>query len=101
MIDLKTLQKEIYDNKVAKGFNTTDINLEFNLAFEELAEASAAYREKLPDLGEELADVMIYLLGLAEILKIDLEQEIVNKIEKNKKREYTKIDGVPVRTKDA
>ena len=26
MIDLEKLQKEIYQNKVNKGFNTTDIN---------------------------------------------------------------------------
>jgi NTP pyrophosphatase (non-canonical NTP hydrolase) len=101
MIDLKQLQKDILANKVAKGFNMTDMNEEFIHAFEELAEASAAYRKKLPDFGEELADVMIYLLGIAEILKIDLEQELVKKIEKNRKREYVKIDGVPVRTKDA
>jgi NTP pyrophosphatase (non-canonical NTP hydrolase) len=77
------------------------MNEEFIHAHEELAEASAAYRKKLPDLGEELADVTIYLLGIAEVLNIDLEKEIVDKIEKNRKREYTKIDGVPVRTKDA
>jgi NTP pyrophosphatase (non-canonical NTP hydrolase) len=101
MIDFKTLQKDILDNKVTKGFNTTDMNEEFIHAHEELAEASAAYRKKLPDLGEELADVTIYLLGIAEILGIDLEREIVAKMEKNRKREYSKIDGVPVRTKDA
>ena len=26
MVDLKKLQKEIYQNKVDKGFNVTDIN---------------------------------------------------------------------------
>ena len=31
MIDLEKLQKEIYQNKVNKGFNTTDINKEFCL----------------------------------------------------------------------
>ena len=29
MTDLKKLQKEIYQNKVNKGFNITDINKEF------------------------------------------------------------------------
>ena len=28
-MDLKKLQKEIYQNKVDKGFNTTDVNKEF------------------------------------------------------------------------
>lgn len=97
MIDLKSLQKEIYENKVAKGFNTTDIPTEFCFLHEELSEAYRAYRHKLPDLGEELADVAIYLLGLSQILGIDLGQEILNKHEKNKKRVYKQIDGILIR----
>ena len=31
MVDLKKLQKEIYQNKVDKGFNVTDVNKEFLL----------------------------------------------------------------------
>ena len=52
------------------------------------------------DLGEELADVAIYLLGLSEILNIDLEDEILKKVYKNSKREYKVIDGVNTRTKE-
>ena len=38
-------------------------------------------------MGEELADVAIYLLGLSEILNIDLEDEILKKVlETDKKR---------------
>lgn len=88
------------DNKIAKGFNTTDVNLEFGLTYGELAEAFEAYHKKLPDLGEELADVAIYLLGLAAILKIDLEEQILKKVEKNKKRKYKKINGVSVKVKN-
>jgi hypothetical protein len=62
MLDLPKLQQEILANKIAKGFNTIDIPLEFSFTHEELSEAFRAYRKKLPDLGEELADVMIYLL---------------------------------------
>lgn len=29
MVDLKKIQKDIYQNKVDKGFNVTDINKEF------------------------------------------------------------------------
>ena len=101
MIDLQKLQQEIFDNKIAKGFNTTDVNFEFGLTYGELAEAFSAYRKKLPDLGEELADVAIYLIGLSAILNINPEEEILKKTEKNKKREYKKINGVNVRTKDA
>ena len=59
-----------------------------------------AWRKKKDDLGEELADVAIYLLGLSEILKIDLEKEILHKIYKNSKREYKVIDGVNMRVKE-
>ena len=52
------------------------------------------------NLGEEIADVTIYLLGLSEILNIDLEQEIFRKIYKNSKREYRIIDGVITRVKE-
>lgn len=46
---------------------------------------------------EELADVAIYLLSLSEILGIDLEQEILRKIEKNSKRIYKHVDGVSIK----
>lgn len=99
-MDLKKLQKEIYQNKVDKGFNITDVNKEFCLLYGEVAEAYEAYRKKKEDLGEELADVAIYLLGLAEILGKDLETEILNKVEKNRNRVYKNVDGVNVRIKD-
>lgn len=57
-------------------------------------EAYEAYFKKKGNVGEEIADVTIYLLGLCEILGIDLEKELLNKIEINKKRVYKKIDGV-------
>ena len=76
MVDLKKLQKDIYQNKVDKGFNVTDVNKEFCLTYGEVAEAYEAWRKKKDDLGEELADVAIYLLGLSEILGIDLEDEL-------------------------
>ena len=100
MIDLQKLQKEVFDNKIAKEFNTTDVGLEFSLTHEELSEAFHAYRKKLPDLGEELADVAIYLLGLSAILNINLEEQILKKVEKNKNRQYKKVNGVLTRIKD-
>lgn len=75
MVDLKELQKKVYENKVNKGFNVTDISKEFCLAYGEMAEAYEAYRKKKNDLGEELADDVIYLLGISEILSIDLEKK--------------------------
>ena len=100
MIDLEKIQKEIYQNKIDKGFNVTDINKEFCLTYGEVSEAYEAWRKKKDDLGEELADIAIYLLGLSEILKIDLEDEILKKVYKNSKREYKIIDGVNTRVKE-
>ncbi len=97
MVDLKELQAQVYQNKIAHGFNTKNIEFEFCLAYSEMAEAYQAYLKKKDDLGEELADVAIYLLGISEILGIDLEQEILKKIEKNGKRIYKKVDGVNIK----
>lgn len=94
MVELMELQKEIYQNKVDKGFNVTDVYQELLYTHEELSEVFGAYLKKKPDLGEELADVAIYLLGLSEILGIDLETEILQKMEKNKNRIYK--DGVRI-----
>lgn len=100
MIDLKQLQKDIYKNKLNKGFNVTDINKEFCLTYGEMAEAYEAWRKKQTDVGEEIADVVIYLLGLSEILNVDLENEILKKVNKNKHRQYKIIDGVNTRVKE-
>ncbi len=97
---LKEIQKEVYQNKVNKGFNITNVDKEFCLLYGEVAEAFEAYRKKKSDLGEELADVAIYLLGLSEILGIELQDEIEKKMKKNEKRVYKKIDGVTTRISD-
>ena len=97
MIDLRQLQKRVYQNKVAKGFNVTDVFQEFCYTYGELSEACDAYMKKKDDLGEELADVVIYLIGLSEILGIDLEDELMKKMDKNEKRQYIQKDGVNIR----
>jgi len=97
MIDLKQLQKRVYQNKIAKGFNVTDIYKEFCYTYGELTEACESYMKKKDDVGEELADVTLYLMSLAEILGIDLENEILSKMEKNEKRQYIQVDGINTR----
>ena len=97
MENLKSIQSEIFDNKIKKGFNVTNIELEFCLTHGELAEAFEAYKKNLPTVGEELADVAIYLYGISEILGFDLNKEILEKVEKNKNRIYNMINGVNTR----
>lgn len=99
-MNLKQTQKNIYQNKIDKGFNVTNIDKEFCFLYGEVGEAYEAWRKKKDDLGEELADVFIYLLGLAEILNIDLESEVLHKVNKNKYRVYKEINGVNTRIKE-
>lgn len=90
MIDLKELQKEVMRNKIEKGFNTTDISLEFCRAHEELSEAFSKWNKNQEGVAEEFADVAIFVLGMCEQLGYDLETELVRKIEINKNRKYIK-----------
>lgn len=93
-MNLSETQKKVYQNKLNKGFNVTDVNQEFCLLYGEVSEAYEAWRKNKDDVGEELADIAIYLLGLSEILGIDLASEIEKKIEINEEREYEIVDGV-------
>ena len=88
-LTLREIQERIWDNKVKKGFNTTDIGREFLYLTEELGEAVKAYRKGDKDeLAEEIVDLIIYSLGLFKMLGKDGYEEIIKKMEKNEKREY-------------
>lgn len=47
-----------------------------------------------------MADIAIYLMGLSEILGVDLESEIEKKAAINTDRVYKIVDGVLTRTLD-
>ena len=84
-----------------RRFNTTDVPLEFCLLQGEIAEAFGAWRKGRDDLGEELADVAIYLLGLAEVTGVDLQDEIEAKMGKNAGRVYRRVpNGVLAKSND-
>ena len=93
MESTREVQKQIYQNKVNHGFIVTDVNLEFCLMMGEVGEAHKAWREKDAGLGSELADVAIYLLGIAEINGIDLGEEIERKMQINARRVYKQVNG--------
>ena len=99
-MNLKQVQKDIWQNKINKGFNTTKVEKEFCFWDGEVADAFEAYRKKKDDLNEELADIAIYLMGLSEMLGFDLEDEIMKKVSKNEKRVYKNIDGTNIRVSD-
>ena len=93
-MDMREMQKAVYQNKLDKGFNVTNVNLEFCLLYGEVGEAFEAWIKKTGTVGEELADVAIYLMGLSEMLGLDLQAEIQRKMEINRKRKYVMKNGV-------
>ncbi len=97
MLSLKNMQGKIMANKIKKGFNSTDINQEFCFLYAEVGEAYDAWFKKKDDLGEELADVAIFLMSIADILGYDLGNEIEKKVIKNENRIYKEINGVKVK----
>lgn len=99
MIDLREKQKEVYQNKLDKGFSL-DPNFNFNLLYGEVGEAFEAYYKKHDDLGSEFADIVIYVMGLCETLNIDLEEELIKKIDKNKNRKYKKVNGAHIKVSE-
>lgn len=98
---LKDAQVAVYANKIAKNWNVTDIPLEFCLLYGEVGEAYEAYRKKLPDYGEELADIILYVAGIAQICGIDLDVEVARKIRINAERKYAMINGVNTRIEES
>ncbi|MBU2608316.1 MAG: nucleotide pyrophosphohydrolase [Chloroflexi bacterium] len=46
-------------------------------------ESDAIIQEKLPSLEDELADIMVYCLSMANTVNIDISRAIVRKIAKN------------------
>jgi NTP pyrophosphatase (non-canonical NTP hydrolase) len=97
-VDIRSAQKLAWENKLAKGFNTTDIPLEFCLLSGEVAEAFDAWRKGRPQAAEELADVAIYLLGLAEMAGADLQEAVEAKLAVNEARVYRRLpSGVLVK----
>ena len=101
-LDIRSAQELAWANKVAKRFNTADVPLEFCLLQGEMAEAFDAWRKGRPDVGEELADVAIYLLSLAEMLGVDLQDAVEAKLAKNAARTYAPLpNGALIKSEPA
>jgi NTP pyrophosphatase (non-canonical NTP hydrolase) len=101
-VDIRSGQKLAWENKTAKGFNTTDVPLEFCLLQGEVAEAFDAWRKGQDSTGEELADIAIYLFSLAQMTGFDLQEEVEAKLNKNAERSYRRLaNGILVKDSEA
>ena len=90
MSSVSGLQKRAWENKIKHGFNTENVEREFCLLNGEVSEAYLAWLRGEEELDLELADVFIYLVGIAEMNGINLEEAILRKMEINEKRKYKK-----------
>ncbi len=84
-------QKEIHELAVSKGWYDTARNVPelLCLIHSEVSEALEAYRHNDDDnMGEELADIVIRVMDMAEYYNIDLAEQIIKKHNHNKTREY-------------
>jgi hypothetical protein len=97
-VDIRTAQALVWQNKLAKGFSTSNVPLEFCLLSGEVAEAFETWHKDRPQVREELADVAIYLLGLAEMIGVDLQDAVEAKMAINRERTYHRLpNGTPVK----
>lgn len=97
-------QKVAYQHKLDHGWNVTDFSKEFKSVRGELEEAETAYRNgEMKQMVEELADVLIYLLGMTEMAGQDLGEALEKKqgivgartYDENNKRTYGAIHMSP------
>lgn len=99
MIDLPELQRAIYANKVRRGWNVTDVGKEIVLMVEELGELARAYKNsnKLPaaeidqraEIVDAIGDLMVYCLGLSEMMGVNAAEVLTQIVETNKGRSHT------------
>lgn len=90
LTDFKYRQKRIFDNKVNHGFNTTNIYQEARYILEEVTELMRAVEKNdRENMKEELADIVIFAYGCAEVARLgNLDDEIFKKMTINEGREY-------------
>lgn len=93
-MQMKEIQNEILENKRRHNFNTTNLEQEFCYLYGEIREAYEAYCEGWDTFGEELADVVNFLMGIAEIKGIDLATEILKRMAEMGGYELQQTNGI-------
>lgn len=90
-MEIKAAQRRAWRIKNAKGFNVTDVPLEFCLLSGEVAEAFDAWRKDADGFADELADVFIHLVGLAQMTGVDLASAVAAKFDVVEARAYRQL----------
>jgi NTP pyrophosphatase (non-canonical NTP hydrolase) len=116
-LTFEAAQREIMAHKRRMGFNTTDVEAEFGFIGEELAELHHAWRRnRAPrprwlvrvlvrlglhrrppvlmfsmDVRDEIGDVLIFTMSLADILGINAGEAVAAKMRVNANRAYTTL----------
>jgi NTP pyrophosphatase (non-canonical NTP hydrolase) len=96
---LNDLQKQVFQNKVNRGFNVTDIGKEIILMTEELGELAKAYKnsnkkpareiDRREEIIDAVGDLMVYCLGLCAMLGVECEEVIRGIVESNAVRTHS------------
>jgi NTP pyrophosphatase (non-canonical NTP hydrolase) len=96
-MDLRELTEEMHRFVESKGWYAADSprpqtprNLAISLSLEaaEVLEHFQWGGQGSPDIADELADTALYLLQLASLLRIDLEQAVLEKLKRNRARTW-------------
>lgn len=87
---LEIMQAKVYTVNLENGWfdNERSVGDESALLHSEVSEFFEAYRKQTGEMGEELADILIRVLDVAQRHHIDLYGEFAKKLEKNRKRGY-------------
>jgi NTP pyrophosphatase (non-canonical NTP hydrolase) len=95
---LQELQSYVWQINKERGFDTVDAAKKMLMLTEEVGELAKAVRKSVglkftdttrqTDLAEEIADVLIVLLGLSSLVKVDAYQAFLAKETKNRKRTW-------------
>jgi hypothetical protein len=75
-MDLRTVQRRAWENKLAHGFNTTDVPADLKRLHGEVDEAIEARQLGGDGFGSEIADTLIYACGLGEMARLDIADEV-------------------------
>ncbi|MBU0598676.1 hypothetical protein KKF61_06875 [Patescibacteria group bacterium] len=95
-MEIKEIQKIISDLAKEKGWGDTPEEVNFTekiaLLHGEVSEALEAYRKNnlsgKDGVAEELADIIARVLHIGNIYKLDIEKELLKKLEENKGRDW-------------